>query len=248
VAKPGDSSNPANYRPISLLPIVGKIMERLVNKSIMSFLRHHKLLNDRQYGFQSERSTADLLSALFQYWSDALDSGSEVRAVSLDISKAFDKVWHDGLISKLQSYGISGLLLSWLKDYLSNRSQAVCVDGVQSRSQAINAGVPQGSVLGPTLFLIFINDLLECTTNPIHSFVDDSTLHACPPPGSPSDARQQIADSLESDLAKIDEWGKKWLVTFNASKTTQLIVSRRTDQKHPVLHFQGTPLVPSANM
>ena len=148
----------------------------------------------------------------------------------------------------MQSYGISGLLLSWLKDYLSNRSQAVCVDGVQSRSQAINAGVPQGSVLGPTLFLIFINDLLECTTNPIHSFADDSTLHACLPPGSLSDARQQIADSLESDLAKIDEWGKKWLVTFNASKTTQLIVSRRTDQKHPVLHFQGTPLAPSANM
>ena len=92
MSKPGDSSNPANYRPISLLSVVGKVMERIVNKSLMSFLRHHKLLNDHQYGFQSKRSTADLLSVLFQCWSDALDSGSEVRAVSLDISKAFDKV------------------------------------------------------------------------------------------------------------------------------------------------------------
>ena len=244
VAKPGDSSNPANYRPISLLPVISKVMERLINKSIMSFLRHHKLLSDRQYGFQSQRSTADLLSVLFQSWSDALDSGSEVRAVSLDISKAFDKVWHDGLLSKLHCYGISGLLLNWLKDYLSHRSQAVFVDGVQSKARTINAGVPQGSVLGPTLFLIFINDLLESTSNPIHSFADDSTLHTC----LPTNSREQIVDTLESDLAKIEEWGKQWLVTFNASKTSQLIISRRKKQDHPVVHFQGTTLSSSSSM
>ena len=180
-------------------------MERLVNKSMMSFLSHHQLLKDQQYGFRCGRSTADLLTVLFQLWSDALDSGSEVRAVSLDISKAFDKVWHEGLLSKLQSYGINGLLLQWLKDYLSGRSQAVCVDGVQSKPRAINAGVPQGSVLGPTLFLIFINDLLESTSNPIHSFADDSTLHASLPAGPLSSARQQAADTLEADLSKIDE-------------------------------------------
>jgi ribonuclease P/MRP protein subunit RPP40 len=223
-------------------------MERLVNKSLMSFLRHHRLLSDRQYGFQSERSTADLMSVLFQKWSDALDEGSEVRAVSLDISKAFDKVWHDGLLCKLQSYGIGGLLLNWLKDYLSGRSQAVCVDGVQSKPAAINAGVPQGSVLGPTLFLIFINDLLESTENPIHSFADDSTLHMPLPAGPLHVARQQVAETLESDLGKIEEWGKRWLVTFNASKTTQLTVSRRTDQNYPVVQFQGIPLTTSRNM
>jgi hypothetical protein len=119
---------------------------------------------------------------------------------------------------------------------------------MQSKPQSVNAGVPQGSVLGPTLFLIFINDLLESTSNPIHSFADDSTLHAHLPAGPLHVARQQVAASLESDLAKIDEWGKKWLVSFNATKTTQLIVSRRTDHNHPAVHFQGTPLASSANM
>ena len=150
IQKPGDSRSPSNYRPISLLPVMGKVMERVVNQSIVSFLRHHNLLSDRQYGFLTERSTADLLTVLFQTWSDILDSGSEVRAISLDISKAFDKVWHDGLLAKLQSYGISGPLFDWLKDYLSNRSQAVHIDGFISRPQTINAGVPQGSVLGLT--------------------------------------------------------------------------------------------------
>jgi hypothetical protein len=157
-------------------------------------------------------------------------------------------VWHNGLLCKLQSYGFSGLLLKWLKDYLSNHSQAVCVDGVNSKAQPINAGVPQGSVLGPTLFLIFINDLLESTSNPIHSFADDSTLHAHLPSGSLASARQQVADSLEADLSKIEEWGKDWLVTFNASKTTQLIISRRKDQNYPPVHFLNTPLSVSDKM
>src|SRR5271167_862146 len=146
-------------------------------------------------------------------------------------------VWHDGLVSKLQSYGIGVLLLNRLKDYLFCRSQAVCVDGVQSKPQAINAGVLQGSVLGPTLFLIFINDLLETTSNPIHSFADDSTFHARLPAGSLPLARQEVADALESDLAKIDDWGKKWLMTFNAFKMTQLIISWCKDQNHPFSRY-----------
>ena len=248
VPKPGDARNPLNYRPISLLPVMGKVMERVVNQSVVSFLRHHDLLNDRQYGFLSERSTADLLTVLFQTWSDALDSGSEVRTISLDISKAFDKVWHDGLLAKLQSYGISGPLFDWLKDYLSNRSQAVRIDGFRSGSQSINAGVPQGSVLGPTLFLIFINDLLDLTSNPVHSFADDSTLHSQLPPGPLIASRQEAAVVLDSDLAKIDKWGEEWLVTFNASKTTQLAISRRTDQNFPACHFQNTELPVAADM
>jgi hypothetical protein len=248
VPKPGDARSPLNYRPISLLPVMGKVMERVVNQSLVSFLRHHNLFNDRQYGFLSERSTADLLTVLFQTWSDALDSGSEVRAISLDISKAFDKVWHDGLLAKLQSYGISGPLLSWLKDYLSNRSQAVRVDGFMSGSQPISAGVPQGSVLGPTLFLIFINDLLDITSNPIHSFADDSTLSSRLPPGPVIEAREEAAVVLDSDLAKIDEWGKQWLVAFNAAKTSQLAISRRSDQNFPASHFQGTELPFASDM
>lgn len=248
VPKPGDARNPLNYRPISLLPVIGKVMERVVNQSLVSFLRHHNLLNDCQYGFLSERSTADLLTVLFQKWSDALDSGSEVRTISLDISKAFDKVWHDGLLAKLQSYGVSGPLFNWLKDYLSNRRQAVRVDGFISGSQSINAGVPQGSVLGPTLFLIFINDLPDVTSNPLHLFADDSTVHAQLPSGPLTEAREETAAALNSDLAKIDAWGEQWLVAFNATKTTQLIISRRSDQNFPASHFQRTELSFASDM
>jgi Reverse transcriptase (RNA-dependent DNA polymerase) len=248
VPKPGDARSPSNYRPISLLPVMGKVMERVINQSIVSFLRHHDLLNDHQYGFLSERSTADLLTVLFQTWSDALDSGSEIRAVSLDISKAFDKVWHEGLLTKLKAYGIDGPLLNWLTDYLSNRSQAVCVDGFLSGSQPINAGVPQGSVLGPTLFLIFINDLLSLTSNPAHSFADDTTLHCQLPAGPLSVARQEAAADLNSDLSKISDWGEQWIVGFNSGKTVPLAISRRSDQSFPSVHFQNKELSFASDM
>ena len=124
------------------------------------------------------RSTVDFLSYLSQKWQNTLDAGNEVVAVTLDISKAFDRVWHNGLLVKLKSFGISGCLYNWIANFLSCRSQSVVIDGCTSSKLSVNAGVPQGSVLGPTLFLLFIDDLRGNLQNRIHLFAEDATIDA----------------------------------------------------------------------
>ncbi len=140
-------------------------------------LSSFNLLSDHQYGFCKGRSTGDLLAFLTDSWSFSPNRFGETFAVALDISKAFDRVWHKALLSKLPSYGVYPALCSFLSSFLSGRSIAAVVDGHCSNPIPINSGVPQGSVLSPTLFLLFINDLLSLTNCPIHSYADDTTLH-----------------------------------------------------------------------
>jgi retron-type reverse transcriptase len=153
-------------------------MEVSVNTQLLKHLEQHNLIHDRQYGFRHKRSTADLLSFVTNTWNKSLELHGESQIVALDISKAFDQVWHDALLNKLPSYGLPPKLCNWTSSFLSNRTLSVVVDGYCSSFHTINAGVPQGSVLAPTLFLLHINDLLSATNNPIHSFADDSTLHS----------------------------------------------------------------------
>ena len=154
----------------------------------------------------------------------------EVRAVFCDISKAFDRVWHAGLIHKLQLSGISGNLLSWLQDYLNDRRQCVVISGCKSDSLPINAGVPQGSILGPLLFLVYINDIVRDIHRSVHLFADDTELYIIV--DNPVDAATQ----LNADLVKIHSWADKWLVTFNPSKTESLVISRKINRPiHPPL-------------
>jgi len=157
--------------------------------------------------------------------------------VALDISKAFDRVWHPALISKCEAIGLGRNFSNWLKDFLSNRSIQVLVDGFTSVSYKINAGVPQGSVLSPTLFIIFINDLLSLTYNPIYSYADDSTLVASYSFQKPSHVNSQavatkrsfITSSINLDLSKVSNWGKSNRVEFNAIKTQCCVISRKRD-------------------
>ena len=149
----------------------------------------------------------------------------ESKIIALDISKAFDRVWHPALLSKVSSYGIDSSFITWLSNFLSNRHLRVVIDGVSSRTYPLQAGVPQGSVLSPTLFLLFINDLLSLTENPIFSFADDSTLcHSYSFSKRPNQVelslkRREMNTSLNSDLEKIAEWGRMNRVEFNAKKT-----------------------------
>ena len=221
----GDRSDSGNYRPISLLPIVSKVFESLIASSIIRHADSLKLFSDCQYGFRATRSTADVLTVISERLSRVLEAGGRARAVALDISKAFDKVWHAGLIHKLCGYGINGHLLDLIRSFLSNRQLKVVLDGQESACYSINAGVPQGSVLGPILFLLFINDLPDDLLSLIAIYADDTTVYDCQ---EETDAFSMLdqARCLESDLRDIVEWGKKWLVTFNAGKTKLLSVSK----------------------
>ena len=175
--KKGDKHERNNYRPVSLLSCVSKILERIVFKHLFNYLREHGLLSKDQSGFQPGDSTVNQLSFLYHFLAEALDQKKDVHIVFCDIKKAFDRVWHKGLIYKLRKIGISGTLLLWFMDYLNDRHQRVVVRGQQSEVGSIKAGVPQGSVLGPLLFLIYIDDITLVTETKMKLFADDTSLY-----------------------------------------------------------------------
>ena len=255
VPKKGDRSQPSNYRPIALISCLSKVFESILNRKFQRHLSNHNLISDHQYGFRQGRSTGDLLSYLSDSWSSSLRDFGETFSIALDISKAFDRVWHKSLISKLPSYGFYPSVCAFISNFLSGRSIAAVVDGHCSSAKTINSGVPQGSVLSPTLFLIFINDLLNQTVCPIHSYADDSTLHYStrfnirPSQHSLQLSRDEAMAHLSSDLSLISDWGRENLVVFNASKTQFLHLSTRHNlpDVYP-LAFNDTQLNPCPSL
>ena len=176
IHKQSDKQYIKNYRPISLLPSCGKIFERLIFNEMFIYFSANKLISKNQSGFQPGNSCINqLLSITYEIFT-SLDNGLEVRSVFLDISKAFDKVWHEGLIFKLKQNDISGELLHILSDFVSSRKQKVALNGQNSSWTNVHAGVPQGSILGPLLFLIYINDLSDNLTSNAKLFSDNTSL------------------------------------------------------------------------
>ena len=151
-------------------------METIIAKQLLAFLETNNLLSDHQYGFRQARSTGDLLAYVVHAWSSTLESYGESRVISLDISKAFDCVWHKGLLTKLPMFGLPHTLIKWISSFLSDRSIAIRVDGYLSKSHYINSGFPHGSAIYPVLFILFINDLLSSTPSSMFSFADDTYL------------------------------------------------------------------------
>ena len=194
-------------------------MSPYINQALVQHLTVAKLLTDKQYGFRQARSTADILTVVSERIYRSLDKTGEGRAVALDISKAFDRVWHDGLLRKIRSYGITGRIHNVIKSFLSKRKIQVVLDGRTSKQYDINAGVPQGSILGPLLFLIFINDLPDKIVSEMGIFADDTTLYNRHEGKTNEHISKEMAETLEDDLQSVVEWGQKWMVTFNAAKT-----------------------------
>lgn len=224
IYKKSDPSKTCNYRPISLLCCLGKVMERCIHKYLYNHVISNKLLTPFQSGFIKGDSTINQLTFLYNDISKALDEGKEVRAVFCDISKAFDRVWHQGLLYKLSSLGIQGSLLQWFSSYLADRKQRVIVSNTSSTLFNINAGVPQGSILGPLLFLIYINDIVTDIEANIRLFADDTSLYIIVEDPNSS------AAILNCDLSKISVWSKTWLVSFNPSKTEHVLFSRKRNK------------------
>ena len=179
--------------------MVSKIFEKLVNHRIVNNLEKYGLFSDFQYGFRSSRATTYLLTVVSDRNARAINRSGATRAVAFDIFKAFNRIWDAGLLQKLKSYGISGQIFGLISSFLSNRQLRVVLDGKSSQEYPVNAGVPQRSIRGPTLFLLYINDLSDVIRN-IAIYADDTTLYSkC---NHASDLWQQLelASELESDL------------------------------------------------
>lgn len=219
IYKKGDRANASSYRPVSLLCCISKIFERVVADNLMAYLRSNDLLSENQAGFMPGDSTINQLIIITDKILEAFEKGKEVHTIFLDISKAFDRVWHKGLLLKLRHFGVTGSLLKWFNSYLSNRKQRVVLEGSSSSPTNVNAGVPQGSVLGPLLFLIYINDLTEVVSCDLFLFADDSTLL------NEFDSKADSIDMLNRDLDAIQSWSLVWLVDFNPVKTEAMTFS-----------------------
>lgn len=237
IHKKDDRCLPSNYRPISLLNYEGKLMERCVHKHVSQYLIQHSIISEYQSGFQSGDSTVNQLTYLYNEFSKALDENKEIRVVFLDISKAFDRVWHRGLLIKLRAIGFSENIIDWFSSYLRNRQQRVCIRGQSSSWRNTNAGVPQGSILGPILFLLFINDIVNVIKSSKRLFADDTIIYKI----VENNYANLVALELNLDLENIPDWATDWRVDFNPLKTKSLIISKkRLKTTHPALFMKQT--------
>jgi len=211
IFKKGNRNMADNYRPVSLTSLICKMFESIIRDAVVRHLEDNSLLRDSQHGFRKGRSCLTNLLTFMDKVTGYLDSGVPVDTVFLDFAKAFDKVPHRRLALKLESHGISGKLLQWIVAWLSNRKQRVCINGTKSSWQLVLSGVPQGSVLGPLLFLIYINDLDDGIVNSILKFADDTKIF-----GAVSDLGQHR--QLQEDLNTLLQWSKDWQMLFHIDK------------------------------
>ena len=227
VFKAGDRSSLGNYRPISVLPVFSKILEKIIYNRVYNFLNHHNALFPNQFGFQTNHSTEHAILKLVDNITKAFTEGKLTLGVFIDLSKAFDTVDHKILLQKLEMYGISGLTHQWFTSYLEDRKQSVAYDnGLLTKSTKISCGVPQGSILGPLLFLIYINDFHNCCTKlcPI-MFANDTNLFY-------SDKNlENLFSTMNHDLTLVSQWFKANKLSLNIKKTNYTLFHRKNKTK-----------------
>ena len=221
IFKKGDRSSAANYRPVSLTSICCKTLEHIISSSIMKHLDANKILCDAQHGFRKNRSCESQLILAMNDLTQNVDANQQTDVILLDFSKAFDKVPHQRLLYKARYYGIDNNINSWIKDFLSNRHQKVMVDGSNSSVAPVLSGVPQGSVLGPLLFLLYINDLPESiTSSTVRLFADDCIVYRKIENG-------KDAKLLQKDLNKLQTWERDWEMDFHPQKCQLLRITNK---------------------
>ena len=226
----GDLKDPDNYRPISLTSSIAKLAERIIENILNRFISHKKIIVPYQSGLRMGRSTHDNLFYLTQKISENISQNQRSCAIFFDISKAFDKVWHNGLLFKLDNLGVSMVIKKWIAAFLSNRFGYVSVDGVYSDFVKMESGVPQGSVLGPLLFSIYINDIPVCNYDKNFSllFADDLvSLFSFRNTGK----IDGIEDKMNRYLKELENWLNRWRLKMSPEKCCYSIFSKRANLK-----------------
>jgi hypothetical protein len=222
IYKKGDKNNPSNYRPISSLPIISKIFEINIKNQLMSFLEQEKLICNRQFGYRKHHSTEQLILSLLQEWRSNLDNSAPcyISALSLDVKKAFDSVNHNVLVNNLPKFNLSCQSIKLISSYLERRQQVMKIGLAKSSSCHIQSGVPQGSILGPVLFNLAINDLLS--TNPTSfAYADDTVIY------TKSESPEKSVQLCQTLLANVHEWYRDNCLQLNLSKTQFCMFSNR---------------------
>ena len=219
IHKKGDKSLPVNYRPISLTSASCKIMEHIIFHSILNHLNRYNIINPNQHGFRPGLSYQTQLVLLVDEILKAMDSHHQVDLLLLDFSKAFDTVAHNKLLLKLAHYGIQSNTHQWIATWLTMRTQNVIVEGERSQDKRVLSGVPQGTVLGPLMFLLYINDINTNICSPICLFADDCILYRIIE--TPDDHQY-----LQSDLNSLIQWTMQWQMKLNPEKCITLRCTR----------------------
>ena len=206
IYKKGDKTDPGNYRPVSLTCILSKVAESFVKEYVYNYLETTDYLCEEQHGFRSHRSCTTQLLLFSEILSKRIEDGLDTDVIYLDFQKAFDKVSHRRLLLKVEKAGIQGPICDLIKDFLSNRKHRINVNGSYSSKSSVKSGIPQGSILRPLLFIIFINDLPNSIKNHCMMFADDTKIFGNP------------GSSLQLDINRADEWAQKWKMKFNVNK------------------------------
>jgi len=225
--KKGCKDQASNYRPVSLTSQISKVIKSLLRDVIVEHLERHMLICDSQHGFRKGRSCLTNLLVFLDKVTESINDGLSVDVIFLDFAKAFDKVPHQRLLCKLNAHGIQGKLLNWISAWLRNRRQRVCLQGELSGWWDVTSGVPQGSVLGPVLFLIFINDLDNDVRNWILKFADDTKIYSCL-----RDSKD--CDLLQDDLDLLCAWSSRWQMQFNVGKCKVIHIGK----KNPIYTYK----------
>ena len=216
IHKKGSKKSLGNYRPISITSVISKIMESIIRDSIVLHMTRNDLFSDSQHGFVPGRNCITQLLLCLEEWTKLLEQGHAFDVVYTDFAKAFDSVPHQRLLVKLRNVGIRGKVLNWIESFLTGRKQSVILEGKQSKWEDVISGIPQGSVIGPILFIIFINDLpSEVKYNMCKLFADDCKLYGA------VDASNNTS-KIQSDLDNLSNWSKYWQLPFNAKKCKTL--------------------------
>ena len=226
IFKKGSRYEPLNYRPISLTSVPSKQMERILCKPLMSYLENHSILSPHQFGFRPGRSTMDQLLLVYETVSKQRDQGAMTDVILFDFTKAFDVVVHDFMIAKLKALGIEGNFLKWLTCFLKDRSMRVCVKGHVSKSKPVLSGVPQGSVLGPILFLIYVNSIASQLKCSYKIFADDLKIYSCVQHNVLSDSGTLATQTVQDDIDVLLRTSLSWGLRINVQKCAVLRFSR----------------------